>query len=206
MEECDEIRRWSEAHSRLVTIYRTEPITLAEHLIRARCSHLSLLGAGMEEFALFVLLCFTVLSHICCFLHICLSLHVSFSLCLCIKLLLFFYIYIFCCIYLISQISLAKSSGGVLTTYCPTRGSWSETGCVMASFRNSSKQTSHNILGCWPCISHIDYSMDFTGESSGPNAVLKAFPASKEKRLGMKRHYLKILKSGTKWQIMFMYI
>lgn len=38
MEECDEIRTWSEAHSRLVTIYRMEPITLAEHLIRARCS------------------------------------------------------------------------------------------------------------------------------------------------------------------------
>lgn len=83
MEECDEIRRRSETHSWLVTIYRTEQITLAEHLIRAHCSHSSPLRAGMEEFGLFVLPCFTVLSHVCCFLRICLSSHVTFSFGLC---------------------------------------------------------------------------------------------------------------------------
>lgn len=57
MTECDEIRRWCAAHSLPVTIYWNELITPAEHLIGTRCSHLSPLRAGMEEFVLFVLLC-----------------------------------------------------------------------------------------------------------------------------------------------------
>lgn len=71
---------------------------------------------------------------------------------------------------------------------------------MMVSFRSSYKQTAHDTLGYWPCIKHIDYSMGFTGESGGPNAVLKAFPAAKEIDSSMKRHHVK--KSSTKCQLM----
>lgn len=42
-------------------------------------------------------------------------------------------------------------------------------------------------------------SISFTGESSGLNAVLKAFPVLKEKEVwNEKKNYLKALKSDTK--------
>lgn len=47
MEECDEIRRWSEAHLWLATIYWKRPITLVEHLI-APCL-LSLITSGFRH-------------------------------------------------------------------------------------------------------------------------------------------------------------
>lgn len=52
---------------------------------------------------------------------------------------------------------------------------------MIASFRGTYKQTVHDILDYRPSYKHIDYSMGFTGESGGPDAVLKAFPALKEK-------------------------
>lgn len=149
MEECDEIKRRGEAHSRLVTIYRTEPITLTEHLIRARCSHLSPLGAGMEEFALCALPCFSVLSHICCFLHVCLSWCISFSFSLpSMELLLLFILLLF-------SNKLGKSLKGVLATWCETRSSQSETGRCNSLF-SVVKQTADDILD-WPCIEYVNY-------------------------------------------------
>lgn len=68
---------------------------------------------------------------------------------------------------------------------------------IMAPFSDSYEQTGHYVLD-WPCDKYTDSSISFTGESSGPNAVLKAFPDPKEKKSGMKRHHLKILRSGTK--------
>ncbi len=50
---------------------------------------------------------------------------------------------------------------------------------MMASFRSSYKQTAHDILDFRPRIKHTDYNMGLTGESGGPNAVLKDFPATK---------------------------
>lgn len=182
MEECDEIRGWSEAHLWLVTIYRTKPITLAEHLIRARCSHLSPLGAGMEEFALFVLPCITVLSLICC-CSISVHLYIYLSLCLC-------HVSNYHCIsYLISQIRPQRRPWPHAVQQAPNQKQVH----MMASFRNSYKQAAHDILSYWPCIKHIDYSRGFTGESGGPNAVLKAFPATKENNSGTKKQHLKIL-------------
>lgn len=192
MEECDEIRRRSETHSRLVTIYRTEQITLAEHLIRARCSHLSPLRAGMEEFALFVLPCFTVLSHVCCFLHIRLSSHVTFSFGLC-----------------------PASNYGCISSATVTKSAWKNLGRSLDHILCKKKQlirnrliwwhplgthkhTAHDLSGYCPGIKHIDYSMGLIGESGGPNLALKAFPNPKENYSAMKRHHLKMLKCGTK--------
>lgn len=51
---------------------------------------------------------------------------------------------------------------------------------MMVSFRSSFKQTAHDILGYWLCIQHADYSVGFTGECGGPNAVFKHFQTQKK--------------------------
>lgn len=185
MEECDEISQWCVADSWLVTIYWTEQITLAEHLIRNHCSHLSPLGAGMEEFAPFALPC---LDEDRTELHCPLHTSVVFSLCVVFT---FFCSSLFfrasngcsissCCIHSISSSSPAKPQKESWPHAVQQHAADQKQVDVMASSRSSYKQTAHGILVYGSCYKHIDYSIGFAvWWSADLNAVLKAFPALK---------------------------
>lgn len=172
MEECDEIRRWSAAHSRLVTIYWTEQITPTEHLIRARCSHLSPLGAGMEEFAVCSAVLHTGRGRASLSFHT--SVVFSASVCL--------HIFLFLSVFAMRQVSAVNLWGNLDHMLC-NKKQQIRNRLMWWPLPGAHTNKKHHILCYWLCIKHIDGSVGVTGESGGPNAVLKAFPATKEKKI-----------------------